>query len=42
MSRVAVGSAIMSLIERNAGNPALERELEKFTRGLKNGFGAGT
>ena len=37
---VVVGSAFVRLIERHAENPALERELESFTRELKNGFGA--
>ena len=35
-----VGSAIVSLIERNAGDPALESQLETFVRELKGGFGA--
>jgi len=35
---VAVGSAIMSLIERNAGNESLEIQLESFVRELKRGF----
>ena len=35
-----VGSAIISLIERNAGDPALESQLETFVRELKGGFGA--
>jgi tryptophan synthase alpha chain len=38
---VVVGSAIMHLIERNAGNASLELQLESFTRELKSGFGAG-
>ncbi len=38
---VVVGSAIVRTIERNLGNPALEDELESFTRHLKSGFGAG-
>jgi tryptophan synthase alpha subunit len=37
---VVVGSAIVRVIERNRGNPALESELEKFVRELKRGFGA--
>jgi tryptophan synthase alpha chain len=37
---VAVGSAFVRLVERNAGNPDLEAELESFTRELKSGFGA--
>ena len=37
---VVVGSAFVRLIERNAANPALESELESFTRELKQGFGA--
>jgi len=36
---VVVGSAIVRVIEQHAG-PDLERRLEEFTRGLKNGFGA--
>ena len=35
-----VGSAFVRLIEQNAGNPALETQLEAFTRELKGGFGA--
>ncbi len=35
-----VGSAIVRLIEQNADNPALEVQLEAFTRELKSGFGA--
>ncbi len=35
---VAVGSAIMSLIERHAGDASLEADLEAFTRELKSGF----
>jgi len=35
---VVVGSAIMSLIERHAGDADLERDLESFTRELKSGF----
>lgn len=35
---VVVGSAFVHLIERNAGNPALEKELEGLARELKNGF----
>lgn len=37
---VVVGSAIMSLIERNAGNASLEIQLESFIRELKRGFAA--
>lgn len=37
---VVVGSAFVRLIERNADSPALESELEAFTRELKGGFGA--
>ena len=37
---VMVGSAFVRLIERYADNPALEVELEAFTRQLKSGFGA--
>ena len=36
---VVVGSAFVRLIERHAGSPTLERELEAFTRELKQGFG---
>jgi tryptophan synthase alpha chain len=36
---VVVGSALVRVIERNASNPNLERELEAFTRDLKLGFG---
>jgi tryptophan synthase alpha chain len=35
---VVVGSAIMSLIEKNAGNASLEIQLESFVRELKHGF----
>jgi tryptophan synthase alpha chain len=35
---VAVGSAFVSLIERNAGNASLEVQLESFARELKHGF----
>src|SRR5438045_824722 len=35
---VAVGSAIMRLIEQNAGNASLEIQLESFVRELKHGF----
>lgn len=35
---VAVGSALMSLIERQADNPSLEIQLESFARELKHGF----
>ena len=35
---VVVGSAIMSLIERHAGDASLEDDLEAFTRELKSGF----
>jgi tryptophan synthase alpha chain len=38
---VVVGSALVRVIERNASNPNLERELETFTRELKQGFGEG-
>ncbi len=37
---VVVGSAFVRLIEQNRDNPALETELESFTRQLKAGFGA--
>jgi tryptophan synthase alpha chain len=37
---VVVGSAIVRLIERNAGNASLEIQLESFARELKHGFGA--
>jgi tryptophan synthase alpha chain len=37
---VVVGSAIVRVIEQHAGPEDLERRLEEFTRGLKNGFGA--
>jgi tryptophan synthase alpha chain len=37
---VVVGSAIVSLIERNAGNASLEIQLESFVRELKHGFAA--
>jgi tryptophan synthase alpha chain len=37
---VVVGSAIVRLIERNAGNASLEIQLESFVRELKHGFGA--
>jgi tryptophan synthase alpha chain len=37
---VAVGSAIVRLIERNAANSSLEIQLESFVRELKRGFGA--
>ena len=37
---VVVGSAIVHLIERNAGNPSLEIQLESFARELKHGFTA--
>ena len=36
---VVVGSALVRVIERNRSNPNLERELEAFTRELKQGFG---
>jgi tryptophan synthase alpha chain len=36
---VVVGSAFVRLIERYANSPALESELESFTRELKQGFG---
>ncbi|HKX00407.1 MAG TPA: tryptophan synthase subunit alpha [Bryobacteraceae bacterium] len=35
---VAVGSAIVHLIERNLDNPSLEIQLESFARELKHGF----
>jgi tryptophan synthase alpha chain len=35
---VVVGSAIMRLIEQNAGNASLEIQLESFVRELKHGF----
>jgi tryptophan synthase alpha chain len=35
---VVVGSAIVSLIERNRDNPSLEIQLESFVRELKHGF----
>ena len=37
---VVVGSAIVSMIERNAGNTSLEIQLESFVRELKHGFAA--
>src|SRR4029077_17880862 len=37
---VVVGSAIVRMIEQNAGNASLEIQLESFTRELKRGFGA--
>jgi tryptophan synthase alpha chain len=37
---VVVGSAFVRLIERYADSPALETQLESFTRELKSGFGA--
>jgi tryptophan synthase alpha chain len=37
---VAVGSAIVRVIERHRDNPALEDELESLARSLKSGFGA--
>ena len=37
---VVVGSAIMRLIENNAGNQSLEIQLESFIRELKHGFKA--
>ena len=36
---VVVGSALVRVIESNASNPNLERELEAFTRELRQGFG---
>ena len=36
---VVVGSAIVHLIERYAGSPSLEFQLESFARELKQGFG---
>ena len=35
---VVVGSALVSLIERNVDNPSLEIQLESFVRELKHGF----
>jgi tryptophan synthase alpha chain len=35
---VVVGSAIVSLIERNAENASLDIQLESFVRELKHGF----
>jgi tryptophan synthase alpha chain len=35
---VAVGSAIVRMIEKNADNPSLEIQLESFVRELKHGF----
>lgn len=35
---VAVGSAIVSMIERNVDNPSLDIQLESFVRELKHGF----
>ena len=35
---VVVGSAIMRMIEQNAGNASLEIQLESFVRELKHGF----
>jgi tryptophan synthase alpha chain len=37
---VAVGSAIVRLVEQNRDNPSLEIQLESFIRELKHGFGA--
>jgi len=37
---VVVGSAFVRVIERCGASPALESELESFTRQLKGGFGA--
>jgi tryptophan synthase alpha chain len=37
---VVVGSAIVRIVERNAGNASLEIQLESFVRELKRGFGA--
>jgi tryptophan synthase alpha chain len=37
---VAVGSAFVRIIERNADNASLEIQLESFARELKHGFGA--
>ena len=34
---VVVGSAFVSLIERNRDNPSLEIQLESFVRELKHG-----
>ena len=36
---VVVGSALVRVIEKNASNPNLERQVETFTRELKQGFG---
>jgi tryptophan synthase alpha subunit len=35
---VVVGSAIMRVIEQNAGNASLEIQLESFVRELRRGF----
>jgi len=35
---VVVGSALVDLIARHAGDPTLETRLEAFTRELKSGF----
>jgi tryptophan synthase alpha chain len=37
---VVVGSALVHVIERNLGNPGMAREIERFVRQLKEGFGA--
>jgi tryptophan synthase alpha chain len=37
---VVVGSAIVHVIEKHAGNPRLAEELEAFTRQLRGGLGA--
>jgi tryptophan synthase alpha chain len=37
---VVVGSALVHVIEKNAGSPHLARELESFVRHLRGGFGA--
>ncbi len=37
---VVVGSAFVRIVEQHSGSPDLEREMEAFTRELKNGFGA--
>jgi tryptophan synthase alpha chain len=36
---VVVGSAFVRIIERYGGDPCLEKELERFARELKQGFG---
>jgi tryptophan synthase alpha chain len=37
---VVVGSALVRVIEKHAGNPNLAQELESFVRQLRGGFGA--